>query len=56
MSSSNPAQQGGQQSQNQQQGQNQQQSLSQVNPALAGTRKPVPQQSGGTVIKDWASI
>ena len=50
MSSSNPAQQGGQQSPNQQQGQ------SQVNPALAGTRKPVPQQSGGTVIKDWASI
>lgn len=45
MSSSKPVQQGGGQNPNPQQGQTQ--------PA---TKTPAPQQSGGTVIRDWASI
>lgn len=54
MSSSNPAQQGGQQSPNQQQGQTQG-GQTQRGQTQSVTKTPAPQQSG-TVIKDWASI
>lgn len=50
MSTSKPTQQGGQQSPVQQQGQAH---SGQIQPA---PKKPAPQQGGGKVIRDWASI